>query len=381
MKHSNFRAMVLAIVFLFFVQVEAAPVRGTRTPPTPSTPGATARGNRVLAPGQSARALETSIPYFTCSAMGSNGPVNFWLGDYQGKRSLRLTGTGVGTTARNYYVPVNMSMTKSADGKSCNLSVTRVNGSEPLTFQFPMAQGPNFLKRTNTSSGKSPPCSSYETQASPALKACAIPAVVTKATMPASCNPSGPSANEAAYACQVVGQFTKKPVSAYSMKYCQNGPQGGEPHTDYACVAQILCNRRPSVSRAAYDATRDWPKQYPSYVSCRPGLSGRCDKNVDECRADKSIYFANKERGEAAIRLDVGIDAPAAASIAAPGPASTSSSSANPWSEPQAAPSRPAAQSQRFPPADQGAESFRAGDIPTNQRQRWPTQPPRRGAQ
>lgn len=375
MKQISFRSMVLAFAFLFLAQGEAAPVRGARTPPTPSTTA------RVPAPGQIARTTETSIPYFTCSGLGSNGPVNFWLGDYQGKRSLRLTGTGVGTTARNYYVPVNMSMAKSADGKSCNLSVTRVGGTDPLTFQFPMAQGPNFLKRTNTSSGKSPPCSSYETSASAALKTCTTPNVMTKSTMPESCKPIGPSANEAAYACQVVGKFTKKPVSAYSMKYCQDSPRGSEAHTDYACVAQIICNRRPLVTRAAFDATRDWPKQYASYVSCRPGLSGLCDKTVDECRADKSIYFANKERGEAAIRLDVGIDAPAAASIAAPSPAAAPAANTNPWGDAGSSAPRPAAQSQRFPPADQGAESFRAGDIPTNQRQRWPTAPQRRGAQ
>lgn len=379
--------MVLAFAFLYLSHAEAQ-VRGSRTPaPSPvSTPGKTVRGGRVLAPGQSARAPsgETRFSYFTCNAMGSAGPVNFWLGDYQGKQSLRLSGSGVGAMARDYYVPVNITMKKSADGSKCNVSVLRVKGKDPLTFQFPMAQGPNFLKRTNTSSGKSPPCSSYETPASAALKSCTTPPVLTRQTMNASCNPAGPSVNELAYSCQKVSQYTKRAASAYSIKYCQDGPRGSEARTDNICVARILCNRRPRTSEDAYTATKDWGKQYDSYMSCRPNASGQCDKTVDECRADKSTYFTNRDRGEAVIYLDVGISTGAPAPASAPAPAVAPPVAENPW-----AAELPAPQVQPEPQPPQPATRFdqpvsappRAGDVFTGQRQRWPTPPRRSGAQ
>lgn len=323
-KPKLFSSMIV-VLCLFSVSAEAQPApatrRGTRVQsasaaaPAAAAQPRTARGTRIN-PNIDEGASE--IPYVTCTSNDPRTNVNLWLGDYQGKQSAKLSGRSVQSYAKGIHAPTRITATKSADGKTCNLSFINKN-NQALRFNFEMRNGPLHMKRVMPENSRyTMLCTGYENSSFAALSRCTVPAIRTKQTMPASCRPEEPTNAELAYTCQVTGNYLQKSASQYSMRYCDAGPRGSEARVDKVCVAKASCTRRPSASQAAFNATRSWPNVFPTYVVCRQGIDGRCGQSADDCRSDKTLYFTNEQRGESLIRVDVGLDMPSSAAPAAP---------------------------------------------------------------
>jgi hypothetical protein len=133
------------------------------------------------------------------------------------------------------------------------------------------------------------------------LAKCIVPksqTVASKKYIPPACRSTNTGVLIEPYTCSYVTQPELEPLSNYRGKICD------QRKVDGICSAKVKCVWNNSIPRAGHVL------QYNSYVYC-PAIAGRCKMNAMTCGSDASLYFADDEAVQEALRDKYNIPASA----------------------------------------------------------------------